>query len=396
MIAGMMARSRWVPVVLAVTAVALTGCGSSSSKGSTSGSSTSSASASSSASTNASTTGLSQALASVDAGPVSERYFEWSDLGAVAKLAGGSPTAPPRAGTPWSDAFGIGTTGAISDPVAPQLASRYGLELSDATSAITIGFPPRDATRILGPGVDASRLTAALVHDGARRSGRFLAFGPQGSVNVTNPAVTGAFTVVGLDRVLIGDHSFASGPFQAPVIAVLGGGRPVGSVPAYQAAQTCLGDVVWAAIAPGATVGVPSSELVAIGGRRPASASAPITEVLCAVDTGSAVAAAQQRRLRRALSPTALLLPADEPVARALRSSEVDGLSAGGLQVARATLMLAPRTRAPFLYMLQNDGSLGQFLVTSCDRSVIRRFLGRDATPADIAAYCKRSGLPSP
>lgn len=198
-----------------------------------------------------------------------------------------------------------------------------------------------------------------------------------------------------LDRVLASGHVFGAGAAMDSLRTVLGraGGTMLGADPSYQAAARCFGNPLWAVILPGAMVDAGAgSSLVAIGGERPRSASAPVANVLCAVDSSDAAAQAHVARLQRSLGPQGLLFALNQPVSAVASGAEVDRADADGRQVARATLTLRGSASAAFLYQELRRGELATLIGTTCPSSTP----GRSVRPATRRAICRRLGLPPP
>lgn len=343
---------------LAAAALAATGCGSSAS-------STSSTSSTPIATAPRDTL---QALGAVSDSPTARTYFEWSHLRAVRQLARAPDNARSFAhATPdqrWLKIFGVGTNGLAG--MEPVITSKTGIDIFAADSAVGIGQAPNAAMRIFGPGVDSAAITRSLTAIGAKHQtadGRaFLAMGAERSVNVNSPlALLGI--VNQLDRAVGQGDTFAAGSAVAPVIAVLGGGRSLAADPAYKAAAGCLGDVVAAAIAPPASLNVSTpAQLLAVGVRRPPGASAPIVEVLCAVDPPGGNADAQTAGLRATLGGSSRVPGDTQRMNSVVGSRTVAVIQQGSLPVVRALITLQRNQPAGFLYRLLLRGSLGALI----------------------------------
>lgn len=308
-----------------------------------------------------------QALAAVNDSSTARSYFEWSDLRVVRHLAGlPSRASASRDVSPnehWYRVWGIGASNFAQ--AEPAITPRTGIDLFAADAAIQIGQPPNTATRIFGPGVQVGAITRGLVSLGAKRErihGRtFLAIGAEHSVHFFARDPFGVLSGLSqqLNRSVAQDHSFATGGATLPVDAILGGGRSLASDPSYKAAASCLGDVVAAVLGPPGALGVHSSAaLVAIGDRRPVSASAPVTEVLCIVDTTPTSTGPQIARLRAALSP-------HTPEYGGIRyglyvdSVTVGRADANGRPVVRAVITLRANVPAGYLFGLMFRRELG-------------------------------------
>ncbi len=352
-------------------ALGLTGCGSSSTQPASSP-----------------PTSVSQALAAVKDSSFARSYLEWSDLRVVRQLAAlPSRASAFKSASPnqrWNGIWGIGASRFASEE--PAITPRTGIDVFAADAAIQIGEPPNTATRLFGSGVQTAAITHGLVSLGAKRlqeHGRsFLAIGREYTVHFFPKDPFGVVSGVSneLNRSVAEDHTFATGGAVLPVDAILGGGRSLAADPSYRAAATCLGNVVAAALAPPRTLGISTSAtLVAIGDRRPASASAPVKEVLCVADRAASSAAPQIARLEKALSPHAPAyrvksLPA--PLCESLpggcrgisygsnvQSVTVGRADANGLTVVRAVITLRSNAPAGYLYGLMNRRELGPLVV---------------------------------
>ncbi len=343
---------------LTAAALAATGCGSSAS----------STSSTSSASTASAPRDTGQALGAVSDSPTARTYFEWSDLRAIRQLARAPDNARAFAhATPdqrWLRIFGVGTNGLAG--MEPAITSKTGIDIFAADSAVGIGQAPNSAMRIFGPGIDAATITQSLTALGAKHQaadGRaFLAMGPERSINVNSPLA--ALGIVNeLDRAVAQGDTFAAGSALAPVIAVLGGGRSLAADPAYSAAAGCLGDVVAAAIAPPASLNASTpAQLLAVGVRRPPDASAPVVEVLCAIDPPGGNTHSQAARLQATLSGSSRIPGNTQRMNSVVGSRTVGAMQQGSLPVVRAIITLQPNQPAGFLYQLLLRGKLGALI----------------------------------
>lgn len=336
--------------------------------------------------------GLSGALHAVSASPAAREYFEWGDLRTQRQLAGmpGSALEPSgHLNSRWEQILGIGASQLV--PFASTLASKLSIDPYEASAGITIGEPPAFAVRLDGPRIDGAAVAAALRRVGAKQQDGGLLALPSGS---TSPLYTNSAYALppGLvNRASANGHTVAIGQTQAAVSAILGAGATLGDEPAYQAAANCLGDVVWAVIAPPRTLGVqPGPQMIAIGGRRPASASSPAVEVLCAIDHGSRLVENHAAAMRRMLRPTMILPATNEPIDAVIAASSVARDDSSGLQVVRAQLTLRGGQPAGFLFEALENRELALFFATTCTG---RQILGPSATPEQIAALCHRLGL---
>jgi hypothetical protein len=313
---------------------------------------------------------LAKALAEVTDSPEARTYLAWTDLSAVRQLAhlpaSASQLAKAKPNQRWAGLFGIANDLAAFEPA---ITAKTKIDLLAADTTMQIGQPPNNADRLDGPGVNTEAISRALIALGAKREatrGRtFLAFGAEHSLSLTGPlANLGTST---LDRSVANGHTFATGSAVAPVEAILGGGRPLGQNRADAAAAGCLGDVLAAVILAANQLSPLSPGLVAIGDRRPATASSPVTEVLCTVGSTKSTAAAETSRLRTSLGPSGRL-PSKQGLGKALPANQVVSSATvgradrNGLQIVRAVMTLRPVERAGYLYDLLQSGQLGAVL----------------------------------
>ncbi|MEA2451100.1 MAG: hypothetical protein QOG63_3032, partial [Thermoleophilaceae bacterium] len=220
-------------------------------------------------------TALERSLGSVKAGPASKAYVEWGDTARLADLA---HLPPDGGGSSPDDRFlrvagaGFGNLGTTSD----QLPKLLGIHPFGADTAITVGTPPRVATRLAGSGLAASAAEAKLRAAGAKPTtvgGReLLALGEEGNAGTDRLDDFGLGLGRDFDRVAIGSDSIATGAYAEPVLELMGGAPSLGDDPTYAAGASCLGDVSYAilstAIEDSHLADIPGSPaLVAIGGR---------------------------------------------------------------------------------------------------------------------------------
>lgn len=343
---------RLAGAAVTAAAVLLAGCGSGGTSG-TAGQRTPGAPA-----------GLVKALGEVKDSAPAREYFEWSDLRTVRRLAGlpGTAAAVTRAhpNQRWERVFGLGTNGLAT--FEPVITSKSGIDFFSADTATAIGQPPNEAMRIDGPGIDTAAITRSLLSLGAKHEsadGRsFLAIGAEHSVDITGPL--GAIGVVNqLDRSVATGPTFATGSAQAPVADVLGGGRSLAAAPGYRAAAGCLDDAVTATIAPPARVNAATPALLlAVGDRRPTSPTAPVTDVLCAVDASPGVVAQQETRLRAMLGPKGRI-PQLPPSATLVGSLRFNQSVSGSNHILQCLVTLKPQVAPGLLYNILTHGDLG-------------------------------------
>jgi hypothetical protein len=133
------------------------------------------------------------------------------------------------------------------------------------------------------------------------------------------------------------------------VDTVLGGGRSLADVPAYAAVADCLGDVFVAQLgAPAA--GAPSGiSLVGVGVRRPTSANATVTEVLCEVTGGKDQAAQLVATVAGRVGPSVALPGTGLRVGDRVAQASVDQVTRGDEHLLRLTAGLVKPARAGFL-----------------------------------------------
>jgi hypothetical protein len=307
-----------------------------------------------------------RALATVKATSESRAYFAWNDLAVTRKLAG-YPTqiaqlAKAKPNSLWVNVFGIGMDDL--ETVEPELTSRTSINVLAADQAIQIGELPNAAARIDGPGIDAASITRSLQGLGAKQvsiGGRtFLAFGAQRSINIDGPL--GRFGVGSqLDRSVVEGHTLVAGSAVAPVVALLGGSPSLASDPPYRAAAACLGNVVNAEIATPIALGAVGSaaELVAIGDQQPTSASTPVTEKLCMIDSSAKPASRQVARLNTALAPSGRIPGLGQRSGSLVSSVHVTQSKAGNLTVIRTAFK---DRQAGFLDRVDGFGELGALI----------------------------------
>ena len=310
-------------------------------------------------------TDLTAALGTVKDSVYSRAYFEWSDLAAVRKLAGLPPSARHYSEhaifSRWIDVFGVGTDGLAA--LEPRITDTTSIDFLAAESAIGIGQPPDHAMRIDGSGVDAAAVTHSLLALGAKREssgGRtFLALGGQNTVNLNSPLVSlGA--VNQLDRVVASGHTVVGGSANGPVDSLLGGGRSLSADSAYTAAASCLGSVIVAVIAPPAKLNAATpAELLAFGVLKPSSSTAPVREVLCAVDTSAGVAEQQAARMKTVLGPASQVRAL--PQSR-VQSVTVKQIKTGSIDLMQGTVTLKPNAPVGFFYQAMSQGTIGLIL----------------------------------
>jgi hypothetical protein len=289
-------------------------------------------------------TALARALAPVLDGPTARAGLVYSDEAALRRLAH-APSSVTRLGTTqldqrWFGLVGFGAPAFVA--AAPQLPRPTGIDLFAADRAVTVGAPPRTATRLDGARLDTSSIGAALRRLGARRAGTVLALGAEGAAHLSGPL--GSIGIVtALDRVVARPGLIAAGPYASDVSAVLGGGPSVTTDAPWAKAVRCLGDVVAASIAPN------RGRLLALGVVRPAPHPRSVTERLCLVgniDVDGIVRSLRGESARTRLPATVQAISA-EPVERG---------------TVRATLTLDPREPAGLLFRLAASHALGALL----------------------------------
>jgi hypothetical protein len=300
---------------------------------------------------------LRDGMAAVKDSPQSRGFFAWADQKALRQLTGvPSASSTKRGDLRWVRLNSVAVP-AVAD-LGPQLADGTGIDIRAGQRAITIGLPPSDAVRL--DGVKGSDVTSKVQALGATQEnslGRsFLTLAAENRVNLSNPKL-GDDVFLALNRVVVKGSSVGFGLANAPVDAVLGGGRSLADVAAESAIADCLGDTVAAqVITPpqGAASGV---SLVGIGVRRPHVAKSSAREVLCEVvdkQNAGAVAATVRDRVR----PDGEL-PDGYQVRDRIGQAVVDQMTRGDTSLVRLTVDLVAPERAGFLFFDQGPDRQG-------------------------------------
>lgn len=309
---------------------------------------------------------LMQALGAVRDSPYARADFAWSDLRTIRRVVGYPAHAAgfykPNVNLRWEDAYAI-AAGDLA-PDEPILTRKTNIDVFAADSTIQIGVPPNVAVRLEGPSVNTAAISQSLRALGAKQQsagGRtFLAMGAQHSININGPLAAAQIVTNQLDRSVAQGQTFATGSAVAPVTALLGGSPTLATDPGDRTAAGCLGDVVTAEIFNPAFEGAVGSpaELAAIGDRRPTRASAPVTEVLCAIDATSSSAGQEISRIMGALGSSGRV--PDLGRARLFVGSlTVSQSKHNGFTVVRAVINLQPNQQAGLLDRILIEGDIG-------------------------------------
>jgi hypothetical protein len=291
------------------------------------------------------------ALGSVRDGPDSERFFAWADGAELRKLSGvsaASGVSGVKARQTWVRLAEVAAPAATG--VEPQLAAATGIDPYAANRVITIGVAPDRATRL--DGVDTGTILRRFRQLGAREqtSGghTYLEVADQGQLAVSNPRLADDIYLA-LNRVYVNGSTAAFGLADPPVDTVLGGGRSLADAPAYAAVADCLGDAFVAQVAIPAA-GAPSGvSLVGFGVRRPTSANATVTEVLCEVTGGKDQAGQLAATIAGRVGPSVALPGTALRVGDRVAQASVDQVTKGDEHLVRLTAGLVTPARAGFL-----------------------------------------------
>lgn len=305
-------------------------------------------------------TALQRALASVADGPAGRSSFYFTDLGRLRRL--GVISSRPNHGLPvdprWErTTFGLGPLG-----LSPLAGRAVGLDAFSGSRAIQIGAPPRDAVRV--DGTDTSGVGAALTKAGATRSsssaGDVYSVGAEGQVQTAGPLARGSLVTIA-DRVFVGADVVALSGFESTLAEAEGGNSSLGTAPSIADASSCLGDAIAAGIiAPPRSFRLPA-EVVGVGVTAPphGDASGPVHEVLCAV-TGSADEAARvEAAMKRGFAAGRIDPVTGAPLRTYVSAAAIDQPEPG---VARASVVLTPKTPPGFLYAALQNATIGGYL----------------------------------
>jgi hypothetical protein len=301
------------------------------------------------------TTNLPDGLGAVKDVGSSRMRFAWADMGQLRKLTGltsASAAAHKRGDPKWSRLLDVG----VDTELEPQLTQATGIDAYKASRAISIGVTPNKATRLDGMvGAAVTKKMNALGATQEKAFGRtFLVLAGEGQVDMSNPKL-GNNLFLALNRVALKGSAAAFGLADAPLDAVLGGGRSLSSVGSEAAVADCLGDVFVADImAPpaGAAFGV---SLLGAGVRRPQPGDPRVREVLCeAVQRGQDRSVADAVRTR--VIPEARLPVGGYQVLDEVSQASVEQLSSHDVSLVRLTIDLVAPARAGFLLFDQRAG----------------------------------------
>jgi hypothetical protein len=310
----------WCTVVVAASALAVAGCGGSSSNSSTGGPL------------------IARTLAPVAATSTPGADFEFGDLAAERQLAARGPA--------WATLTGVGASYfANADPNG----TRDGLNIASGNVGLVIGVPPHVAATISGPQVDGAKVKAAVVKLGATPAtvlGRpGVVWGAEGAFHLSAVNAFGIGPGEGqFDRAVIEPHAVYAARFTTDLQRLFGGSHTLGADPVTQATVNCLGDVIAALGVAGQGQG--GSELAA-GVLRSSGAGVP-HEVLCEVPPAVNVAATEQL-VRSLYGPHPPKLPQGADLKADASSATVSTGSAGGRTWIRAVVVDKPPVGAGYL-----------------------------------------------
>ena len=300
---------------------------------------------------------LRDGMAAVKDSPASRTFFAWADQKVLRQLTGISSAKSGKRGDPrWSRLDSVALP-AVAE-LGPQLADGTGIDILASQRAISIGPVTAQAERLDGlKGSDVRKALEALGATQESALGRsFLTLAAEGQVNLSNPKLGDDVFLV-LNRAVVTGSSVAFGLANAPIDAVLGGGRSLADAPGESAVADCLGDTVAAQVMvppSGAAAGV---HLVGIGARRPPVKKSSAREVLCEVVDKQA-AAAVATAIRDRVQPDDRLPDGFQVRERVARAS-VDQMAKGDVALVRLTLDLVAPARAGFLLFDQGPDRQG-------------------------------------
>jgi len=303
---------------------------------------------------------LRSALASVRDTAGSERFFAWADQKELRKLAGVSSAADAakrKANQKWLRLASVALP-SVADK-EPQLTDATGIDVYAGDRAITIGLPPDRASRI--DGADGGTVLRKFRQLGARdeRVGTrtYLALAGEGQVDVSNPLL-GGDVYLSLNRTSVDHSTVGFGLTNAPIDAVLGGGgKSLADVADEAAVADCLGEVFVAEVTGPVPGGPDGVSLTGVGVRRPTTAGARVTEVLCEVTHSKDQAGQLAARVTARLAPDAALAGSGLRVRDRIAQANVDQVGKAGDSV-RLTLDLVSPARAGFLLLDASPGTL--------------------------------------
>jgi hypothetical protein len=303
---------------------------------------------------------LQRTLLAVSNDPALGGNFEFGDVAAQRKLAGVPAGSAGPLGRIWGSIVGVGASLYSSNIVGKYL--KIGISPLYVDLALSVGFPPDTAIEARG-GVRPAALRAALLALGAKpgtvagRAG--LVWGAEGSLhpNALNSLGVGIGGLGEYDRTVLGADIVVAGRRTAPVADLLGAGdgATFADNPTIVAAADCLGDVI-------AAYGTDyhGTEL-AVGVRRPASASGAPVEVICAVPSANAAGAdADAAALRSSLSTTSRLGASE--ILTTISHWAVSEGAAASTRFVRGTLYDRPRQPAGVTFIAFERGDLETLL----------------------------------
>jgi hypothetical protein len=335
------------------------------------------------------TAGLSSALASVADGPEGQAYFAWSDNGAIERLSGASADSRhPGGHGPWLSSLGIGDLEILADPDFQQ---QVGFDPDAPGTAVSIGLPGRRAVRLEASGTSTAAVGADLRKLGAATSA--LDGHPLYHLTVTQTYATA--DSFGLSPLMLEQFvpaatgTLIAGQLPADLTPLLGGGaRPLASDPQVAAAAKCLGDVEWTEIFSPLNRWEEPIAKIGIGAVTPASASSPVTAVLCVV-TPAAAGGLELARLRRTVVPGFPLLALHRTLGDLAARETLSATTIGGYDVDQVTLSLRAGQPAALLYLWFDSagGELDDLVSLTCPP-------GSDETAAELRASCHALGYP--
>ena len=270
---------------------------------------------------------LATALSRVPAAALGDGYFEFGDSARLQQLAGTDPAM-------WK--FQVNTGASSLSNYATYTVDTIGVDLSSATSALTVGQPPSSMIVITG-GQDRSRIVAAATRSGWT-AGEVLSRDldlSQGSAAIAGITLDAPrIRPIGADVVL-----GQAGADPAGVAAAGTAARtPADQVPGAKAATGCLGDVptalgtgitsadasTWTVVGAGAGGPGTASSVICLGASDTAAADALADTVRSAVQTGRSERSGQPWR---ELLPSAKVdvLPGSPAAVRITASTKTAG-----------------------------------------------------------------------
>jgi hypothetical protein len=294
-------------------------------------------------------TALLGALAAVGAGEDARDGFQFSDIKRLRALGG----YPERAADVrlsdeklrWAQALAMGAEPIGGDTVRwSELQKHLAIDYMQADRAIGIGEPPHRGLRLdglpAGPVLDAAHRAGAKDVESQGRT--ILARQPEGKIDfVKDPLGQLGLTPV-TNRVAADGETVVLGGYDATVAELLGGsGDSLADLSNYQAAASCLGDVVAVQMYPGRVARI-GGALIAFGIREAGGGARE--EVLCNVGVSPQEADKQLAALRKRLAPDAISPQTRAPVGEVIESSSERRGSAAGLTFVQLTVRPSEET----------------------------------------------------